>query len=346
MKIAIRYFTGTGNTARACSIAAKEFEAAGYTVDTQELRAAMPSPYIGIEGADLLLVAFPVLGFSPPVTLLRWLARLPKQKGAKAATLAIGGATYLGDRYIPGWGADAAFSAARSLRRRGREILGIGETSYPDNFTQVTNPPTEKQCAAIRQINDPTVAKFVKKLIDHMKNSGPKPMLKRSKKIRVPFAAIAFLFRWFGRPTLARTYVSDDSCTGCGLCARNCPARAIKLRRGRPSWNLRCVACNRCINICPSKSILTSSVALALHLLFAIFTFALALSLPLPRELLTPARAGIRILLLIAFFIVQIGPLSFLLRFLARNEKSHSLFEASFTKKFRRYKAEELKTRE
>lgn len=346
MKIAIRYFTGTGNTARACSIAAKEFEALGWTVTVQEIRAAMQAPYKGTEEADLLLVAFPVLGFSPPVTVLKWISRLPKQKGLKAATLAIGGATHLGDRYIPGWGADAAFSAARSLARRGREIIGIGEYSYPDNFTQATNPPDEKWCAEIRRINDPEVATFARKLIDAVRSPELKPILPRGRKVRVPFAAIAFLFRWFARPLLSRTYVSDDTCTGCGLCARNCPARAIKIRRGRPRWNLRCVSCNRCINICPSKSVLTSSAALALHLLFSIFSFAAALSLPLPRELLTPARGLIRVLLLIGFYIVQIGPFSYALRILSRNEAVKKIFEASYTKKFRRYRDKDFRTTE
>lgn len=343
MKIAIRYFTGTGNTAHACSIAASEFEAAGWKVDSRELPKAAQASHAGIEDAELLLVAFPVLGFSPPSPMIRWLRRIPKDKGKKAAVLAVVGATYVQNRYVPGWGADAPFGAARSLKRQGREITGIGEASYPDNFTQASNPPTEEQCREIREKNDPVVRAFVRSLIDAQENPERKSMLKRSGGVRVPFAAIAFFFRWFGSPTLSRTYISDGTCTGCGLCARLCPSRAIRLRNERPVWNLRCVSCNRCVNICPTKSILTSSLAVGLQLVASVFSFAAALSLPLPRELLPPAQAAIRVLLVAAFFLVQVGPFSFLLRSLSRTERLRPLFEVSFMKNFRRYTAEDFR---
>jgi flavodoxin len=194
MKIAIRYFTGTGNTARACAIVSETFSSAGWEVDVQELRPDRTS-LTDLDDADLLLAAFPVLGFSPPASVSRWLGRLPKEKGKKAAVLAVVGATVVQNRYIPGWGADAPFSAARLLGRRGWEVVGIGEVSYPDNFTQATNPPTPEQCREIRERNDPETLAYALALEEAARTGNRPPMLSRSRAVRIPFALIAFLFR-------------------------------------------------------------------------------------------------------------------------------------------------------
>lgn len=29
---------------------------------------------------------------------------------------------------------------------------------------------------------------------------------------------------------------AEDSCIGCGLCARKCPVQAIRMENGRPVW--------------------------------------------------------------------------------------------------------------
>jgi ferredoxin len=55
----------------------------------------------------------------------------------------------------------------------------------------------------------------------------------------------------FGKLTL-----DSSRCTGCGLCAADCPTGALKAMPGRDSCGLafhqeRCVACGLCIKVCP-----------------------------------------------------------------------------------------------
>ena len=64
MKIAVRYFSGTGNTARACTLVGEEFQAALWDVDLRELKTGQDTEYEGIEGANLLFLAFPDLCFN------------------------------------------------------------------------------------------------------------------------------------------------------------------------------------------------------------------------------------------------------------------------------------------
>lgn len=344
MRASIRYFTGTGNTARAAELLREEFEAAQWQADAQELTTGRDA-YAGIEGADLLVVAFPALGFCPPVALSRWIAKLPRSPKRKAAVLCVGGATFVRGLYIPGWGADAPFSAARKLARRGREIVGIAEVSYPENFTMLSNPPDDDQSEEIRRRNDPAVRGFARELVRSPDGTGPgePPILKRSAIARLLVGIVGALFRLGGRRVLARLLVADETCTGCGYCVRACPVKAIRLRKGEVRWSLRCVACNRCVNVCPSGSIVASSAALALHLAFSVAAAAAALSVPLPQDLLPAGRGAIRALLLAAGLFAQLGPFSFLVGALARVPALEPFFRRSFMKRYRRYRAPDFR---
>lgn len=51
-------------------------------------------------------------------------------------------------------------------------------------------------------------------------------------------------------------FYANDKCISCGLCARDCPEKAIELVSGKPSWTKdKCSKCSRCINSCPVASI-------------------------------------------------------------------------------------------
>jgi uncharacterized protein (DUF362 family)/Pyruvate/2-oxoacid:ferredoxin oxidoreductase delta subunit len=66
------------------------------------------------------------------------------------------------------------------------------------------------------------------------------------------------LFNWlvdvFGRWVSPHPIVGEG-CTGCGTCARNCPAEAITLLRGKPHIDYgRCIRCFCCQELCPERA--------------------------------------------------------------------------------------------
>lgn len=62
------------------------------------------------------------------------------------------------------------------------------------------------------------------------------------------------LFKNFATST--KPFAADDTCTGCGLCAQNCPRHAIRLIEGKPVWIKRhCLMCMACIQRCPVGAI-------------------------------------------------------------------------------------------
>lgn len=105
--------------------------------------------------------------------------------------------------------------------------------------------------------------------------------LKLAKKLHLPSMAKKALEQVFtkppasdkypyAKPTLSENYRGQpifdfDSCIGCGLCGRDCPAKAIEMvqvdGKRRPQLNLsKCVFCYQCAETCPKKAIKNSLV--------------------------------------------------------------------------------------
>ena len=55
--------------------------------------------------------------------------------------------------------------------------------------------------------------------------------------------------------SLDSQFFVEDSCTGCGLCGRICPAKNIQMENNKPQWLHHCEHCMACISWCPVKAI-------------------------------------------------------------------------------------------
>lgn len=50
--------------------------------------------------------------------------------------------------------------------------------------------------------------------------------------------------------------IEIEKCIFCGLCAKKCPTRALKVSREKKAWEidrLKCITCGACVDACPKK---------------------------------------------------------------------------------------------
>ncbi len=356
-KTLVFYYSATGNTRRAVGVLEQVFRARDWQVavaelDQSVLAAPAPEALAGLAAGDLLVVAFPVLGFSSPYPVLSWVRRLPKTApGVRAVVLCACGATMVNGQILPGWAGGATLTIARVLRNKGYQVLGIAEASYPENWTQVSNPPYGKEAEAMQEQGDGQARKFAQAIL-----SGQVVHLKRNPFGVAVAQVVGVVFRNLASRFLGILFMADTTCTGCGWCARTCPARAITMKSHRPVWNVKCSACNRCINGCPARAIQTSVARLVL--LGGLNIVALVLVWSVSAAVLaglgtgeggTPAwlswvKIPLGIVLYCAITLLQISPLNLLLSRLERVPARKSFFGMAFTRNFRRYLAPGMAT--
>ena len=337
MKILCLYYSATGNTRRAVELTRGRLEASGSAMDVVEIRKGMPAP--AVAGYDGVMIAFPVLSFSPPAFVKRFIRSMPAGGRLPAYVLAVDG----------GGGRSAAAQAVRLLDHRGYRALIGGRAAYPDNWTQAVQPPRPERIAEMTGRGDAMSVRFADAVASGKADGGS-----ADRTFSALDSFIGFLFGSVGRRFLGKCYFADDDCNACGLCVKKCPAGTILLgkgRRARPFWKADCEDCNACINLCPTRAINTSIGRLIVLIslvaaagwagIRAYFMYGKPVFTGIPPAL----GAGIDALAVCAALFLahalSIGPFDrYILRFVQRIPGVRRFFSWTFTKNWRRYKAQ------
>ncbi len=329
-KVFIHYFSGTGNTKRAVDVITGDLQKNGYEVQQLAITDLEPAH---TENGDFNIFAFSTLSWSAPVLVKKYLRRLPEGQGKKAAILAV----YAGE---PG---QAIVKIEQLLGKKGFDVFLSGGALYPNNWAQMTNPPTASEAKETLAGGDRMALDFA----EHFRK-GEQRLISKEKAGSFVTRFAALSFGLFGRRFLGKAYIADSHCNRCGLCLQTCPVHTIKMAGvigKKPHWKFNCEDCARCINICPQKAIQVSMPKLIIHFLLlfagvgACFRAAgfIASLLPGAFQIIGWITSfGIALLVLLWLQFVVIDRFIFLLEQIPAFRR---FFEKSLTKNYNRYVA-------
>lgn len=244
-RIILAYFSGTGCTEEVCACFAEQLS--NLNITTVKINIANSNPNVVKEG-DLLIILSPVYGFRLASITEKWVNQLPTMKNTPAAIISVSG----GGEVSPNTA--CRVKCKRILKKRGYNVVYEKMVVMPSNFALQAEERLNIELIKVLPIK---VNKIIQDILSNKKRvSHPK--------LQDRFFATIGIGEHLGARFFGASIQVSQECCNCGLCARSCPEKNIKIVNGIPKFGFRCIWCLKCIYNCPRNAltpkILTFSV--------------------------------------------------------------------------------------
>lgn len=257
------FFSGTGNSYRAAQWMAKAAAEKGTTTAVIPIAQGRPREELQGGPGQLVGIYHPTHGLMPPWSMIKFLVRLTRGRGAHAVIVATRGGFPLGPVVIPGGAGMALFFPLLLLLIKGYRVRGGIGIDLPANILNVHWGFRAKNVNHVMAWGQRRHQRLVDAVLTGKNYWHP---------INVLWELVWCIPFWFwplfpiayilvGRVFLAKLMFADTSCRGCGSCARNCPCQAIVMAGRKPKmpfWTRRCEACMRCMGFCKFQAVQAS----------------------------------------------------------------------------------------
>lgn len=223
----IIYFSGTGNSKYVAERLAEKLNDRVVAMEEQ-------NPDITLNDGELWGLVFPTFFYELPSNVREFLQKLSLKNSTYTFLVSTCGAST---------GA-AGEDGRRVLAGRGISLSAAFSVKMADNYTPMFDATDEvennKLNEAAESLIDGIIAQIQQRVTgNHMKG-------------RVPYFVRFLLDPVYNMGRKTAKFHIEDGCTGCGLCARKCPVKAIEIKDNKPQWvKERCSLCLRCLHHCP-----------------------------------------------------------------------------------------------
>lgn len=258
IKSTIFYLSGTGNTLQVALWMAETMTRKGTSTTTRAIEQARPDEELS-STAEYLGIGMPTHGFTLPWAMLKFLLRLPRGKNKKAFVFATRAGAKYGPipGYPPGIAGSSIFIASLVLALKGYRVQGMMSLNMPSNWMSLHTGLRADIVETIHKRSRPRAEAFIEKILE-----GKRILINGNIIYEfiwaLALAPISAGYLFLGRFFLAKLFFANHNCTGCGICAANCPTGSIAMygkNSPRPYWSLTCESCMRCMGFCPNKAI-------------------------------------------------------------------------------------------
>jgi ferredoxin len=236
MKNSIFYFTSTGNSLKI----AKDLAAGLPEAQVIGIPKILKQKNFVLE-ADTVGLVFPVYCWGLPRMVLNFVRAVTIKAKYVYAVTSYGG--------CPG---DTLLQLAAELKKKGITLQAGFGLHFPGNYTPLYGAKPEakqQELFAKAKLAIPSIIETIKTQKPEKLAWGP--------------WWVSVLLRLTGFYNMFLTHVKDsdqkflvqDTCDGCGICAKVCPADNIILKDGKPNWQHHCENCLGCLQWCPKEAI-------------------------------------------------------------------------------------------
>ena len=137
----------------------------------------------------------------------------------------------------------------RLLEKQGIVLNASYGVRMPDTWTPIFDLSNPVKIQELNAVAEETIREVLSMIEERREGSFQRP--------KTPRFADGISRRMYERMRRTSHFTVDTGlCVHCSLCADNCPARAIRMKNGFPSWiKSKCEACLGCLHRCPKFAI-------------------------------------------------------------------------------------------